>query len=282
MASKYHYELPPHRVEYGVTVKVRDLRVDPDGQRFLNEARAQHIADTLVPEAVGSIIVSCRENGDLFTVDGIHRKRAYEILGIETMIAEVHYGLTKQQEAVLFLIKNKESNKPQAFDEYRVGYTARLPLYVDIRRVVAKHSLEVNKYTSANTIGAVAGLVRIVTNNGNDGGAEILDRTLTVAEEAWQRTPATWDGVLLGGIALFLARHGDVVTNNTDLAMKLTKKGIAQYWIGLVHSTASAGGQHNTGTGSRVSTCYQLICNEWNKGKRPQNRVGPRLVNPAA
>lgn len=35
-----------------------------------------------------------------------------------------------------------------------------------------------------------------------------------------------------------------------------------------VHTLATTGGMHNSGTGSRVTTCYQLVKQEWNKGRR--------------
>jgi hypothetical protein len=50
------------------------------------------------------------------------------------------------------------------------------------------------------------------------------------------------------------------------------EEGTAERWVGMVQSIASGGGLHHTRTGSRVTTCYQLLLREWNKGKR-KNRV---------
>lgn len=264
--SRYPYTLPTHPVDYGVTLNIADLKIDPQAQRTLNEKRAQTMADTLVPEAVGSIVVSERSDRTRYIVDGMHRARAEELLGMTTIVGEVHHGLTQQEEAVLFLIKNRESNKPQAIDEYKVGLTAGLPLFVDTDRVLRAHGLDIGT-TSVNSVGAVAGVLRIT----DDCGPEVLDRVLTVAENAWGRTSSTWDGVLLGGLGIFFDRHGDLV-NDKDLAMKMAKAGTAQQWIGSVHSKASGGGLHNTGTGSRLTTCYAQIVTIWNKGKT-KNRI---------
>lgn len=260
--NRYEYFLPAHDVDYGVEVRVEDLKVDPQAQRTLNEKRAQSIADHLVREAMGAIVVSQRPNGEMYVVDGMHRKRVCELLGIEKITAEIHHGLDLQQEAVLFLIKNRESSKPNALDEYKVGLTAGLPLFVDTDEVLKRHDLEMGS-TSTNSVGAVAGVLRITEQY----GPEILDRTLTLAEMAWQRTPQTWDGVLLGGLGMFLGRHGQVVENES-LSIKMAKAGPAQAWIGKVHTLASSGGLHNTGTGSRVTTCYGLLVQTWNRGKR--------------
>lgn len=264
--SRYKYELPPHPVEYGVEIPVDELKIDPQAQRTLNEKRAQGIAANLVPEAMGSIVVSQRADGSRYTVDGMHRKRVCELEGIPSMVAEVHHGLTQQDEAILFLIKNRESSKPAPIDEYKVGLIAGLPLFVDTEEVLQRHGLEMGS-TSTNAIGAVAGVLRITETY----GPEILDRTLAVAEDAWGRTASAWDGMLLGGIGMLLGKH-EMVDDDRELAMKIAKKGPAERWIGLVQSIASGGGLHHTGTGSRVSTCYQLLLREWNKGKR-KNRI---------
>jgi agmatine/peptidylarginine deiminase len=63
-----------------------------------------------------------------------------------------------------------------------------------------------------------------------------------------------------------------MVDDDRELAMKIAKKGTAERWVGMVHAIASGGGLHNSGTGSRVTTCYQVLLREWNKGKR-KNRV---------
>lgn len=264
--GRYPYSLPTHKVDYGVIMQVTDLKVDPQAQRTLSEQRAQKIAAGLIPEAVGEITVSQRESGDKMIVDGMHRRRAFELNGIVEITAEVHYGLSLQEEAILFLIKNRESNKPNPYDEYRIGLTAGLPLFVDTEKVLVQHQLELGS-SSANSIGAVAGVLRITENSGPD----VLDRTLSVCEAAWSRTAQTWDGVLLGGVSMFLDRHGELVSDK-ELANKLAKAGHAQQWVGAVHSQASGGGLHNSGTGSRISTCYQLIVKTWNKGKT-KNRI---------
>lgn len=262
----YRYTLPRHRVDYGVEVPVDELKIDPQAQRTLNEKRAQKIADNLVKEAMGSIVVSERQDGTRYVVDGQHRKRVSELEGFPTMIAEVHHGLSQEEEAILFLIKNRESAKPSPLDEYKVGLTAGIPLFVDTEKVLGRHQLEMGS-TSTNSIGAVAGVLRITETY----GPEVLDRTLTVAEEAWGRTGSTWDGMLLGGIGMLLGKH-ELVNDDVELARKIAKKGHAERWIGLVQSIASGGGLHHTGTGSRVSTCYQLLLREWNKGRR-KNRI---------
>lgn len=264
MAAKYQYKLPEHEVDYGVPVKVADLKIDPQAQRTLVEKRAQRLADEFIPAAIGTIIVSERENGEKYIVDGQHRWRACQLLGQEYVMCEVHRGLTQTEEAVLFLIKNRESARPAAIDEYVIGLTGGIPVFVDTEKVLVAHGLKMGN-TSVNSIGAVNGVLRITDKY----EAETLDRTLTVAEKAWGRSADTWDGMLLGGIGEFLGRHGSMV-NDEELAKKIAKAGSAAGWRGNVHSISTAGGTQHSGTGGRVMTCYHLIVHQWNKGRRSE------------
>ncbi|WP_405520059.1 DUF6551 family protein [Streptomyces canus] len=265
--ARYTFELPAHKVDYGVEVEISDLNIDPQAQRTLNERRAQNIADNLVREAIGSIIVSERSNGDLYIVDGQHRWRACALAGIKTIRAEVHHDLTQAQEAMLFLIKNRESHKPRPLDEYHVGLTGGVPLFVDTQRILEKHGLTLGS-TSTNGVGAVSGVLQITDRY----GSSVFDRTLTVAEGAWGRSAETWDGMLLGGIGMFLGRFGDLV-DDKELAKKILDMGTAAKWRSEILSQSSRGGFNHSGTGSRVSTAFRSVVNAWNKGRRASNRI---------
>ncbi|MEU0759527.1 DUF6551 family protein [Streptomyces microflavus] len=265
--AKYSFDLPEHKVDYGIEVLVKDLNIDPQAQRTLNERRAQNIASNMVSEALGSVILSKRPDGDLYIVDGQHRWRACALAGIETIRAEIHHGLTQAQEAILFLIKNRESHKPRPIDEYHVGLTGGVPLFVDTDRILSKHGLTLGS-TSTNGVGAVSGVLQIVDRY----GASVFDRTLTVAEDAWDRSTETWDGMLLGGIGMFLGRWGDLV-DDTELAKKILAMGTAAKWRSEILSQSSRGGFNNSGTGSRVSTAYRIVVTAWNKGRRADNRI---------
>lgn len=266
MPKKYAYELRKHRVEHGVRIPTEELKIDEKAQRTLNEARARGMANNLVPEAIGTIVVSQRSNGHRYIVDGMHRWHVCKLSDIPELVAEVHHGLDQQEEAILFLIKNRESSKPAPLDEYKIGLTAGLPLFVDTESALSKRNLMMGS-TGVNTVGAVAGVLRITDLY----GPETLERTLTVAEDAWGRTKETWDGMLLGGIGMFLGKHGDGVDDKL-LAEKLGKKAPAFRWRADITTLASAGGTQHSGTGSRVSTCYARIVVEWDKGRR-KNRI---------
>lgn len=266
MAKKYSYWLPEHRVETEV-LQVEDLLFDPQAQRSLNERRAQYIADNFVPEAVGTIVASRRQNGKLYTVDGMHRTRVLQLKGITTVMAEVHYDLDQTEEAILFLLKNRESKGVQPLDEYRIGLTAKIPLFVDTEKVVQAHGLTVGN-SSANSIGAVQGILHITDTY----GPEVLDRVLSVAAAAWDHTTDTWNGMIIAGLGMFLGKHGASVVDK-ELASKLAKAFTAQQLVGKIHARSTDSGTKFSGTGNRTFTSYSVILEVWNKGRRSENKI---------
>jgi hypothetical protein len=266
--SRFQYVLPDHRVEYGVEVEIDLLKIDEDAQRGLNVKRAKSIADGLIVDALGSIVVSERADGNRYVVDGMHRTEACRIRGLRNIKAEIHYGLNQQQEATLFLIKNRESAKVSTLDEYKVGLTAGDALCVNVDQVLKSHKLGLGS-SSTNGVGAVSAVLRITRQY----GPEILDRTLKVVGMAWGRDKESWDGVILGGVAMFLGRHGSTVDDD-ELAKKMLKRGLAARWRSEALTRASNGGYNNSGTGSRESQCYQMVLESWNKGRTATNRIG--------
>jgi len=259
--SKYSYELPDHPLKYGQSIELASLHVEPLAQRSYSKRRAQMIASNIVPSAVGQLVVSERTDGTRWLVDGQHRRGALLITGYTEWPCEVHYGLTLDQEAVLFLIKNRESQKPNALDQYKIGLTAGLPLYVDTQRELDARDLTLGG-ASPNSIAAVQAVLGIVERADHT----VLGRTLDVAQAAWGRARDTWDGMLIAGLGLFLARHGDVV-DDEHLAKKLGKRATASMWRGMVMARASANNTRHSGTQNRKHAAYELILDEWNYRK---------------
>ncbi|OBG58893.1 MULTISPECIES: DUF6551 family protein [unclassified Mycobacterium] len=271
MPRRYQYDVAPHKVVHGVMMDLDELHVDERAQRSLNELRAQKLSEGWINEAAGEIVVSDRgPDKKKHVIDGYHRSTAARMTGISKLPCEVHYGLSVADEAALFLLKNRESSKPNALDEYRIGLTAELPLFVDTEKVLIKHNLTVGKASSKNVVGAVQAILRITETS----GPGTLDEVLRIAEAAWGRTAETWDGMLLGGLGLFLHRHGGEV-NIGDLIQRMRRKE-AWAWKQTVLSLASNQNRTQSGTGSRVTACYQELCRVYNKGRRNERtKISP-------
>jgi hypothetical protein len=276
--AEYKYSLPDHPVTYE-KVQTEDLKVDNKVQRSLNPTRAQGIADHMIPSAIGPFTVSRRKNvqhkgrvtspHEDYIVDGYHRWWACGIVGIEEVWAEVHHDLTLKDEAVLFLIKNRESYKPTPFDEYNIGLEGKVAIFVETQKVLDAHALRMGKSSSPGVegqspgiVGSVQGVVRITEKY----GPNILDRALYVAIRAFGRDSDTWNGYALTGIAQFLDKHPGLRNVDAELPNKLQKFRNARTssnFMASIHARATGSG----GTGGRAAAAYQLTVLAWNQNR---------------
>lgn len=273
----YSYDIPDHPIEY-IQVDPRTIKFDPRAQRNLNKARAQAIAEKLVPTALGTPILSRREDG-LYAVDGMHRVYACQLIltgkalasekvreAIQTIACEVHSGLSMANEASLFIIKNKESSKVGPNDEFRIGVMAGHPLFQDTNTVLEKHQLKVGS-SSANGVRGIKGILGIVMEH----GPGILDLSLTIAEDAWGRTPDTWHSVTIGGIATVMSKHSDEL-NPQELAQKLKRQGDPTSFKAKIQTIATNNNTRADGTKGRLKAAHLAVASAWNANRRV-NRI---------
>jgi hypothetical protein len=275
-SKDYSYDIPDHSVSYD-DVDPRTIKFDPRAQRNLNKARARAIAEKLVPTALGTPIISAREDG-LYAVDGMHRVYACQLIlagevsvanevreAVRIITCEVHSGLSMADEASLFIIKNKESSKVGPNDEFRIGLLAGHPLFQDTNDVLEKHQLKVGS-SSANGVRGIKGILSIVM----DHGPEILDQSLTIAEDAWGRTPDTWHAVTIGGIATVISKHPEV--KHPELAEKLKRQGDPTSFKAKIQTIATNNNTRADGTKGRLKAAHLAVASAWNANRRV-NRI---------
>ncbi|GAA4869877.1 DUF6551 family protein [Kitasatospora terrestris] len=274
--TNYSYDIPDHPIKY-IQVDPRSIKFDPRAQRNLNKSRAQAIAEKLVPSALGTPILSQRKDGQ-YAVDGMHRVYACQLIltgkvtvpervreAIQTIACEVHFDLSMANEASLFIIKNKESSKVGPTDEFRIGVLAGHPLFQDTNTVLEKHQLKVGSST-ANSVRGIKGILGIVMEHGPD----ILDRSLTIAEDAWGRTPDTWHSVTIGGIATVMSKHPEL--KPAELAQKLKRQGDPTAFKAKIQTIATNNNTQADGTRGRLKAAHLAVASAWNANRRV-NRI---------
>ncbi|MFG2984758.1 DUF6551 family protein [Streptomyces sp. NPDC048258] len=275
-AKDYSYDIPDHPIEY-IKVDPRTIKFDPRAQRNLNKARAQAIAEKLVPTALGTPILSQREDGQ-YAVDGMHRVYACQLIltgkvsvpekvreAVQAIHCEVHLDLSTANEASLFIIKNKESSKVGPNDEFRIGVLAGHPLFQDTNNVLEKHELKVGS-SAANGLRGIKGILGIVMEH----GPEVLDLSLTIAEDAWGRSPDTWHSVTIGGIATVMSKHPEL--KPAELAQKLKRQGDPTSFKAKIQTIATNNNTRADGTKGRLKAAHLAVASAWNANRRV-NRI---------
>lgn len=301
MALKLSYQLTEHKVKT-VTVDIHDLRKAEGAQRTFSSVRARQIARGFQLSAMGTVTCSQRADGFYYMVDGQHRVEAdklyikvlegeairaeedgdfeqagklrEKIVQARLVMVEAHVGITEKDEATLFLIKNKESSRPGAVDQFIVGKNAGLEPYVETWDVFQAHGLSVEKDNGVevgNLVTSVVNPLAVVDRWGKDA----LGMALDVAEAAWgtpSRTRFTWNGTLIGGLGMLYGEHGSLV--NTKLLIEQLRnaqlKGGGnpldpQVWMKLINTRATSDSGYTSGSNmSRLTASYLAMREAYN------------------
>ncbi len=239
-------------------VRLSEIRVDDRYQRALRPNVVRKIASNFSWDAFGTPVVSVRDNGGMYVVDGQHRITAAREKGLEheEIIVDPRYGLTSSEEAELFLLLNDKTN-PTPLDKYLAGLVAGYPTEVGIDEIVTRMGLRVTYSSAAGCVRAVQALRKTYAKS-----SEALVATLATIINAWGTEPLNFEGSLLEGIGIIYGDHGEVVTVR-ELTEKLAAR--AGGGSGLL---GTARGRHGMYGGTVAKNVAAIIAMEWNKGRR--------------
>lgn len=186
------------------------LSIDPSVQRPLNPARVAELVGNFDNNLVGTIIVSQRADGSRIVLDGQTRLAAKAKTGAPGDVhAQVHKGLTLEQEATIFLAYN--NSKPvQVLDKFLVRVVEGDPTANAINAILAAHGWTVRKGGGDGNIQSVNALERAYVSGGGSG-ARIVGSVMNVITEAWGHQSAAVHASLIGGIAELFLRYGEQI-----------------------------------------------------------------------
>lgn len=173
--------------------------------------RAEKIASQFDLSKVGVITVSEREDGSLFCCDGAHRTYAANVVGVDTLPALVHHGLTKAEEAALFYSLN-DFKQPSAVSRFLASVTMGDPTDTAIMEIVEGHGWKISSNASSEDISCVEALQRIYRTAGGvlpvaERGT-VLDWTLDIVTSAWGHDREAANSHVLIGVAQLIGRYG--------------------------------------------------------------------------
>lgn len=186
------------------------IGVDQSYQRPLNRAHVMKIAREFDPDKVGAVVVSYRDDGSYWVIDGQHRVAAMHSIGFDDPIqCLVYEGLTLDREAKMFSAQ-ADSRRMHPVHLYLAKITGGDPKYIAIDEVVQESGFEVSVNKKGNTIIQAPGaLVRAFDR----GGADHLRVTLAVLSEAWAGRDKMPPAYMITGISAIILRYG---LNNID------------------------------------------------------------------
>jgi hypothetical protein len=196
-------------------VRLGSMRVSPQAQRELKQARVDHLVSVFDPDQLGNPEVSYRD-GHYYIMDGQHRVAAvkewfgkgWEDQHIQCWVAS---GLSEQEEAEGFLLLNDKLNV-DIFQKFRVAVNAGRQIESDIDGIVRAEGLCVSQQQLPGAVGAVGTLKRVY---GRDG-KECLRRALCIARDAYGDSGLV--AAVLDGLGLLCGRYNGALDEASAIA----------------------------------------------------------------
>lgn len=239
-------------------------------QRPLSTSRVNKYAQNWDLAAAGVITVNRRSNGLLYVVDGQHRALAAAKAGETEILAQVFNGLTVDQEARLFRIKNAEIGPMKAIHTFRAALQEGLPEAVDINDVVESlGGVMSHKEGGGHTVVAVAALQAVYRARKN-GGRQGLHDVLSIIKDAFGSLERKYaNGEMIRGLHFLLTAHEADGIDRRRVVTVMKREGIE----GL---GAKAGLERQLQGGGGFRNWYRALLRAYNAGRRPDNRLNER------
>lgn len=191
------------------------------------QRRVAKMASEWDPSKVGTITVSKRRDGSMFVPDGAHRTAAAREVGQRTLPAVIHEGLSRKEEAELFVGLNT-FNAPSAISNYMGRVNRGDSDAQEIKDLIEKHGWRIGQNGDDGYISAITAVESIYRSAAgtqpDDRYPEILDWVLDVVTAAWEHDRDAVHGAIIKGLAQLIGRFGsDVDTKKLVAGLSATR-----------------------------------------------------------
>lgn len=253
-------------------LEIAEIQVDPDYQRDLRHDMVNQIAREYDIVKAGPILVSERDDGSVWCVDGQHRMTGAAQAGETQIFAHVVHGLTQAQEAELRLARNDRRSDSLA-EKFRTRLVMGDEKAHAIVEVARQQGTEINLIPNSNHgINAIA-TVEILYDI--DGTGVWLARTIRAIKEAFgedELNPTTCSTSMLKAVCWFMAQHVDAHEANYDeFVNRVGAVGVDDLRRKAVSHKAANGG-------ALWVNYYRAIVEVWNFRRQEKNLLRWKTV----
>lgn len=264
-------------------LKASQLTVDPDVQRQPKPARVKAIAEDWDDLMVGVLTVSHRtrysaggiavyDRPDTYVVlDGQTRLEAFrQVAGTPDtngeLLCEVYEGLTKAEEALIFL-KHNNRRAVHARDTFRIAYVAGQEWAREITDVLAANGWAARGVDTGRPMrqfGAVSAAKKIY----DLGGRDALVKTFTTITNAWgSKNRDAVSAPSLYGLGMLHARHPELTSKQLHgFVIKLGK-------VTPLNFIAEVTADKRRYRQSVQTAAYNYVIALYNRGREDSNKI---------
>lgn len=185
-------------------------------QRQTDEVRGRRMAKEFDIRIWDHPHVSVRDDGSMWAFDGAHRVLLVIAMGEESIPVILHYGLTLEDEADLFVARQRERRPLTAFDMW-VGDLMRQDAEAcDLAQVLRGHRLRFVPGQVSRERGRAfrsVGTIRAQFSADPDG----CNRALGVYAATWASRPSAASAFLVGGLCQFVSASNPDLGRLTEM-----------------------------------------------------------------
>lgn len=201
-------------------VQISEILMDAY-QRKINPEKVNRICADFNVHRMRPIEVSQR-NGKLYCFDGQHRLESYKKMGIKHIPANIHFGLTYEDEAMLFAVQHVNEQHISKRDEWKALCEAKSPLARMVTRTCREFDFEVGGDSKdGKSIGAIREVLKIAERHGEQGLRDVL----FVLRTAFEHDPSSAHHDIVAGMCKLLDTYpklGDFHYNRFVNVLKKT------------------------------------------------------------
>lgn len=194
------------------TLRADHLAVDRRVQRSLDPRRVDKLAETFDKAALGTVIISHRNDGVYHIVDGQHRIAAMKQAGFgdDDVSCMVHEGLSLAEEAALFRQHN-DTKQVRPTTKFVIRVIEGEPKAVKLSKALSRHGWAVTGATGRGYFTAVAALEWVHDGGGlfEPDNTGVCDTVLNVLTVAYGHNPDGVRNELIRGLGLVILRYGE-------------------------------------------------------------------------
>ena len=191
-------------------------------QRTVNMAKVRHIALNYDVDRDRPVEVSYRD-GEYYCFDGQHRVAVHKMLGDTQVLAQVHFGLTFDDECRLFAEQHENEQTVSIRDRWNAAVYAgdKSPQTKEIILTCAKmgYSISTEHVMRKRTFSCVRELTKIHQRHGVNG----LKTMLFVIDTAWKDQPNNTHHDIVAGLGKIMDTYALGDTEWNRLRDKLSK-----------------------------------------------------------
>ena len=203
-------------------IPANSIGVDPRYQRPISKGHVEQIIKHFDPDLLGVFLVSERDDGSRYILDGQHRLEAIIRKGFGDAVipAMIYRGLTEEREAHIFADLNRRRQVVNPSYAFRARLMAKDPMALKIKETVERYGFHINYLKALPEFGertgdlwkpegrlyAVGEMEKLLSSYSDP---QMLENVLGVMRDAWTSEAIELKAQHLRGIAMFLFSYGE-------------------------------------------------------------------------